>query len=375
MRVLIALLLVAVALPAAALDTTYYVNPSHPTARNLPLANGYGLSPTDSPWISPSYAVAQITGNCDTIVIYPGNPGSDSPYFDYIDYSSETISFVGVSAGGDSPTFTRNGDVFYHAATSGSLANTTIKGMRFYNCRPQYGIVRIFSKRPNWFAFTDNIVDSITMSDADRYHHICVRVSHYGTEQETLTFSNNSFVNIYGGPAITMTPAAAGCTIALNFSNNSVRNASSAIYMQAISANAAGVYAYVSNNIIDSCSAMFTLSGDVAGRGVWYSASLNNDTYTVPKTFYTPGTGGAPLAYAFAFSNNYNVQPLWKYALTDPLARFNYLADTSVAPFTTGSSTGGLLGVLWGWTYVPPAVDSARSPLAYRYQWLLRGRW
>lgn len=366
MRYLLALLLVAISLPCYALNTAYYVNPSNATARNLPLASGYGLSPTDSPWISPSYAIAQITGNNDTLFIYPGNPGSDSYYYgDYVDFSSDVVSFVGVSVSGDSPTFSRRAPAentawLYRSASAAAYDNQTISGLRFTNSNAQYNGIAIFTASYKNTIVRDCIFDSISFTGTYGIGEGCITFTNYTTSDTGYVY-NNSFINLKNVAPVKVQTQNAATVSRVSISNNSVRNSTWFMNNSLTNTNQTQ-YIIVKDNIIDSVGYL-SYNCWSSGTGITSNISyLNNDTYNV---VFSGLATDANITMNHSFSSNYNVDPQWRYASTDALARFNYLQDTAPASVTSGSSSVGLLGALWGWAAATPTPTTT---LQYLYR-------
>jgi hypothetical protein len=125
MRLLLSLLIV-IALCLPALADIHYVNAGCTAARNLNSV-GYGTtSGYDSPYITPSYAVAQMVSG-DTMMIY-GYSQTDSSYYMDIITTTNIIFIIGVSVGIDSPTFW-GGNKNYTMLFDGVLVK--IEGIRF----------------------------------------------------------------------------------------------------------------------------------------------------------------------------------------------------------------------------------------------------
>jgi hypothetical protein len=367
MGFLLALLIVLCAAPCYAVGNYYYVNPSATSARNLPLASGYGQSPTDSPWITPSYALAALVYTDDTLVIYAH--GTDTYYADKMNITSDTVSLVGVSVNGDSPTFSKGGEltVLYNNTVGLNLRNQCLRGFRFTNENiPGNPLIYYYAYDFNNFTIADNIFDSIVYTGMSASYDGAVYIEGRSTDHfiDNVYITNNSFVNIQHGAGIYIHPATAGCTLNVTLTNNTARNCESAFKRFDTNLNTVFSNFIVRDNIFVSCDYDMAYNSNGFGS-VTYTY---NDTHDVRLSQY--GTAGS---FSLTMSNNINVDPQWYYGLTDAGAGWSYLSDAST--LNDKSSTGGYIGVLpRGWVYAgdppaPPAMQLTGPRSSFLSRW------
>jgi len=390
MRLFIALLLVAVALPCYA--GVYYVNAGDPRARDLPAAQGYGTA--DSPWITPSYAVAQMSGSTaaahDTLYIYAyALTDTNDGYVDNITTFDEYIDYIGVSVNGDSPTFTKSGLFLYgrYVNTGGRPSACVIRGFRFTkisNSNPNAIINQSNGSTTSWHhdyvedcIFHNNYGETFANSAGVVAFTIDRLASSATADSNILTIRNCAFVS-NGTPSILanhyngVNPNFGYITV----DNCSFRNDSIALSVYKYGGNDADTSFYVTNSIFADCDTFLRYFRENSAYDLAQVSVAYTDTSNIKNNhqIINAGTGGIYVHY----SNHYTDKPLFYTAKTDTLAAFAYLQITGQPTnITTGSSTGGLLGVLWGGTFTPyiaPMVGGA--PPATRFmQFLLRGRY
>lgn len=117
---------------------------------------------------------------------------------------------------------------------------------------------------------------------------------------------------------------------------------------------------YMTNCIIDSAANI----NITTGRGSHLSAFYMSYTDSYNSVMSTNADGG---------NNNYHVEPLWEDVLTDTYSAYAYLQSGASSSITGGSTTGGLIGVLWGYpdTDGPDAATTRRVPFCTRWWELL----
>jgi hypothetical protein len=377
MRVIIAVFIVtALCIPSVA-GNYRYVNPNAASARDLP---GYGNSPTDSPLLSPSFAVLQCTTSTaaahDTIIIYAkGTAYTDICYISAA--VNRYIDFVGVDYNGDSATFgdTAAGGAPIYAIFMDNLSLLTntpfiIKNFRFTNflsgslVRPilfnyvkstvNPGLVVescIFDSMSSGLYGTTSYLGAINVYNNDattnKLNTLVKKSSFYNLHKmgAVFTISNNIYI-----PNFTM-------------EQSTVRSCS----------NVFGRYAAITGSVPQDDTAIFRnciiannqLFAFIRG---YLSGNIFTLSLTNCDTFNTNGIGkhwGDEITNIIASSNIYS-DPLFD--TTGTALRYSVIPTWS--PCATASDTGGYIGY-WNPTSSTPEVTTV---LHYTQPFIMRWR-
>ena len=258
--------------------------------------------------------------------------------------TADTVSLVGVSVNGDSPTFSKANDltILYSNTAGLNLRNQCLRGFRFTNENPVGNpVIYLYAYDFNNFTIADNIFDSMVYTGIVATSDGAIYIEGRSADNavDNIYVTNNSFVNIKHGAGIYIHPAAAGCTLTVTLTNNTGRNCESVF--KRWDANPTGTFSnfIVRDNIFDSCDYDIAYNSNGFGS-VTYTY---NDTHDVRLSQF--GTAGS---FSLTKNNNTEADPLFTDVLTDPDAGWCYLQSTS--PCLTASSTGGLQGALWGYS-------------------------
>lgn len=359
MRSIIALLIALIAVPCYAVSETRIVDPSHPNAQNVPIINGGGDA--DTPWISPSYGLVQLDGDNDSMVIRA--PGTDSAYLDYLAFGAKWVNLYGVSVNGDSPTFEASGGIQYQNSTSG--CTKVVDGFRFYNRTiGNYIIYAISQTTTSNIYVKDCVFDSFTMNNSLSPSVFILSTGPVG-QTVNLFIENSAFANI---PKANYGYAVGAYYDNVSFNivlkNVTMSNLACAIQSRLANNNAATANFSVIDCILNTDTLVAAFQDGNWSRQATISV-INTDTYGNTQTNHAPATRYAANLTINA-SNNYNIDPQFKYAIGNSLYAYGYLQDTAPSSVTSGSTTAGLIGVLWGWAEAVAPTPAAALQYLYR---------
>jgi len=366
MRYIIAMILVLCAAPCfATAGINLYVSAGDTRARNLP---AYGYTP-DSPVITVTYGKTKLvstdTNFPDTMWVYGYScTGDTSDYMqDYVTLSDQYVKFRGVSVGSDSPTFgsysgyrSWSTPIFNYGSnflTSGKKDGIiSIDGFAFRNinmvvpssshnaviqCQPTVGTdSKVFLDVQNCLFF------NITYT-GDTLNGVIGHREYGGGVDDTnkrgvVRIYNSSFVNV--NAVYCPTPRDLPVNVYAYIDHCTVRNAKYIVNGSNAALNGGSDTTIITNTIIDGCTEVFNTGNDGAIASTCYISYT--DTYNC-------GMGDAPSIGV----GNISIQPTWTNMLTDTYSTLAYFSDP--ISLTTASSTGGIIGVSWGY-YVPVSV-------------------
>jgi len=337
-----------------------YVNPCVSSARNLPYNKGYGQSPTDSPFQSIAYAQASCTSSIDTIYVYPANPGSDSPYYGIAAIDSGIINIVGVSYGGDSPTVMANTPTNMNISKSCS-----IDGMKFVN----YYLKS--NQTTNGVVFAD-IRNSIFSCTRPGPYTGILETYHYGVSGPTTTYYvYNCSLTGSGAALATQSDAADLNTRDTWIISNSTIRTDTLIVQNYHNVGERTVVSCADCIISCTTTVHSYTSGGVGGGSLIINLD-NCDTYGKVYFQVKYGSGTYP-TITITETNSVIADPQYSFYWKDNGGEYNYIENETLS---TASSTGGLLGVFWGWSCAAPIIADTgrRMPFVETFHQLLWGR-
>lgn len=362
-------LLLIVALCAPASGAVYYVNGA--TGQNKA---GWGTS-MDSPWASPSYAAANISAG-DTVYVYGYSvPDDTSAYYkDVVLVSDNGTFWIGVSVDGDSPTFLAAiGGVASYSQNSGIspiyISNMWIKdngSSRAIDFQNGGGTVNIYGCVFDTFTRATAAGGSISFGTQ-------IYVNAGPTRTAIMNISNCSFFGQNGNATFGVRQGSDGSNrgdVYLNIDSTTVSNTKNLIHVYTAEGNLGFITDVNINNSIINCDTIVSTWDVTASGGATTSTldMINCDTFGIKSYLHKLNNS---YFGTMTFTSCVNDDPLFS-DTTSSRAALNYLVQSST--MNNKSTTGGLIGVPWGWS--PSAATSTyrRAPFVTRWRQLLFGR-